>query len=143
MHPTVASKVYKLYSITLEIGKVGKLPLESKSDQTVTQRFAAKINQLFNCITLCLQSQNRNKLYMLAIKTKYACKIENRPKVRCLWFLDESRENEISLIASIIGPYWNRLQAHIVRCGLEIVSIFSPLWILDCIHIRSQLLSSL
>ena len=68
--------------------------------------------------TICSQS--------LSIMTKYACNVENRPWVRGLWFLDESRENKMSMIASIFGPYWNRMQAYKVRLGFGIASIFIP-----------------
>ena len=35
--------------------------------------------------------------------TKYACNFQNRPWVTWVWFLDESRVNKISMIASISG----------------------------------------
>ena len=75
--------------------------------------------------------------------TQYACNIETGPWVTWLWFLDESRENKFSMIASLFGPLWKRLQAYMFRFGCDIASIFSPLGNWYCIHIRSFLLSTL
>ena len=99
-----------------------------------------------------LRSRIRNGLYMLAIYSNrdnklllailYACNVKNRPRVTWLWFLDESRENKFSIIASILGPlriwdsryirslYWSRLQVY--SCPtVEITTIDY------CLHIKN------
>ena len=45
------------------------------------------------------------------------------------------------MIASIVGPFWKRLQEYIVRYRFEIASMYSPLSNRDWKHIRSPLLS--
>ena len=93
----------------------------------------------FGINSACNLDLTRDFICNLFKGTLYACNIENRLKITWLWFLDESRENKFSMFASIFGPHLKRLQVYMVRFGFEIAGIFSPLWNLDCIHIRSPL----
>ena len=70
---------------------------------------------------LCLQS--------LSKWTRYACNVENSPKVTWLWFLDEYREQKILMIASIFGPHGKKWQAYMVRFGFKIaVAVQYDIW---------------
>ena len=55
---------------------------------------------------------SRKGLNMIAIPSKgtiFDCNVENLPRVTWLWFLDKSRENKVSIIAIIYGPFRKRL----------------------------------
>ena len=83
---------------------------------------------------ICLQSQIRNGLYILAISF-------NRDQICLRWNWDCIRFRRF--IASIFGPHWKRLRAYIVRFGFEIANIFTPFYGQDCKHIWSRSLLSL
>ena len=92
-------------------------------------------NLKFEMGHICLQS--------FWIGNKYACNVGNHYGVTLSWFFNESRENEFSMIASIFGPDWKRLQAYVAHFEFEIAGIFSPLENRDYSHIKSIWLLSL
>ena len=49
----------------------------------------------------------------------------------------DSWTNQFSMFATIFGPYWKRLQAYMVRFGIDIAGIFGPLSYKACDHIES------
>ena len=92
-------------------------------------------NPGFQTDHMCLQS--------FRIWTLYDCNRQNRPEPKWLLFLDASCEKKFSMIAIILGPYWERLQTHMVRLKTGIAIIFSHFWNLDWNYIRSPLWSLL
>ena len=82
-------------------------------------------------------------LQSFRIRTKYDCNPRNRARVTWLWFLNESLQNKISIMAVIFDPYLNGLQSYMVRFGFLIAIIFCPFRDQHCNHIWSLLRSRL